>query len=63
MPDNDFDEEPEEPTTTQDPSPFFDEPNIPANVTTQLGSNINLHCRVNDLRNRTVSILYLMIKN
>lgn len=48
----DFDE-----TTTHDPYPFFDEPTTEINVTTQLGSHVYLHCKVNDLREKTVSIL------
>ncbi|CAO1382957.1 unnamed protein product [Diamesa hyperborea] len=46
----DFDE-----TTTHDPYPFFDEPTTEINVTTQLLSNVYLHCKVNDLREKTVS--------
>ncbi|XP_052889859.1 zwei Ig domain protein zig-8 [Anopheles moucheti] len=42
-------------STTHDPYPFFDDANMIANVTTQLGSDVYLHCRVNDLRERTVS--------
>ncbi|ETN63514.1 defective proboscis extension response [Anopheles darlingi] len=42
-------------STTHDPYPFFDDINMTANVTTQLGSDVTLHCRVNDLRERTVS--------
>ncbi|XP_055637671.1 uncharacterized protein LOC129776197 isoform X1 [Toxorhynchites rutilus septentrionalis] len=54
LPDDDFDDESEE-TTTHDPYPFFDDTNMTANVTTQLGTDVYLHCRVNDLRERTVS--------
>lgn len=54
LPENDIDDEPEE-TTTHDPYPFFEDPNTTANVTTQLGSNVYLHCKVNDLRGKTVS--------
>ncbi|XP_055716828.1 fibroblast growth factor receptor 3-like [Phlebotomus papatasi] len=42
-------------TTTREPQPFFEEPTAAANVTTQLGSHVHLHCRVNDLREKTVS--------
>ncbi|XP_058117842.1 uncharacterized protein LOC131289210 [Anopheles ziemanni] len=42
-------------STTHDPYPFFDDANMAANVTTQLGNDVYLHCRVNDLRERTVS--------
>lgn len=54
IPENDIEDEPEE-TTTHDPYPFFEDPNSTANVTTQLGSNVYLHCKVNDLRGKTVS--------
>lgn len=57
MPDPEFDDEAEE-TTTHDPYPFFEDPNSTTNVTTQLGSNIYLHCKVNDLRGKTVRIIY-----
>uniref|UniRef100_A0A182TC20 Ig-like domain-containing protein n=1 Tax=Anopheles maculatus TaxID=74869 RepID=A0A182TC20_9DIPT len=55
---NDDDEQEDESaeSTTHDPYPFFDDANMVANVTTQLGSDVYLHCRVNDLRERTVSI-------
>ncbi|XP_055588761.1 zwei Ig domain protein zig-8 [Uranotaenia lowii] len=57
MPDDDFggEEESQEESTTHDPYPFFDDINMTANVTTQLGNDVYLHCRVNDLRERTVS--------
>lgn len=55
---DDLDEEIEE-TTTHEPYPFFDETSTQINVTTQLGSHVNLHCRVNDLREKTVSICFL----
>uniref|UniRef100_A0A1B0CH33 Ig-like domain-containing protein n=1 Tax=Lutzomyia longipalpis TaxID=7200 RepID=A0A1B0CH33_LUTLO len=42
-------------TTTREPQPFFEEPLAAANITTQLGSHVHLHCRVNDLREKTVS--------
>jgi hypothetical protein len=44
-----------EPRTTPDPLPFFEDHANSTNVTTQLGSAVFLHCRVNDLRDRTVS--------
>ncbi|XP_058817865.1 zwei Ig domain protein zig-8 [Topomyia yanbarensis] len=55
LPDDDLEEESEESTTQHDPYPFFDDANMTANVTTQLGNDVYLHCRVNDLRERTVS--------
>ncbi|XP_065095573.1 peroxidasin [Ochlerotatus camptorhynchus] len=54
LPDDDIEEESEE-STTHDPYPFFDDTNMTANVTTQLGNDVYLHCRVNDLRERTVT--------
>lgn len=54
LPDGDSEEEFEE-TTTHDPYPFFDELSTQINVTTQLGSGVYLHCKVNDLREKTVS--------
>jgi hypothetical protein len=53
MPDEEPDESEE--TTTQDPYPFFEEAITSINVTTQLGNHVNLHCKVNDLREKTVS--------
>jgi hypothetical protein len=44
-----------EPRTTPDPLPFFEDHVNSTNVTTQLGSAVFLHCKVNDLRDRTVS--------
>lgn len=55
LPDDDIEEESEE-STTHDPYPFFDDTNMTANVTTQLGNDVYLHCRVNDLRERTVCV-------
>lgn len=56
IPDGDeFEDEPQE-TTTHDPYPFFEEPSTMANVTTQLASNVVLHCKVNDLRGKTVRV-------
>lgn len=45
-------------TTTQEPAPFFEEPSSALNITTQLGNHVHLHCRVNDLRGKTVSGLW-----
>lgn len=42
-------------TTTHEPHPFFEEPTSSVNLTTQLGNHVYLHCRVNDLRGKTVS--------
>lgn len=63
IPDGDeFEDEPDE-TTTHDPYPFFEEPNTTANVTTQLASSVFLHCKVNDLRGKTVSLFELGVSN
>lgn len=56
FPDGDESEEEFRETTTHDPYPFFDEPSTQINVTTQLGTNVLLHCKVHDLREKTVSI-------
>lgn len=40
--------------TTHAHEPFFDELSAQINVTTQLGSDVILHCRVNDLREKMV---------
>ena len=37
--------------------PFFEEVSSQANVTAQLGSDVILHCKVNDLREKMVSLL------
>lgn len=43
-------------TTTQEPAPFFeDSTSTSVNLTTQLGNHVYLHCRVNELRGKTVS--------
>lgn len=42
-------------TTTHVHEPFFEENPTQNNVTTQLGSDVYLHCRVNDLREKMVS--------
>ncbi|KAJ9596352.1 hypothetical protein L9F63_012627 [Diploptera punctata] len=44
-----------EPKTTSDPLPFFEDFTNSTNITTQFGTTVNLHCKVNDLRDRTVS--------
>lgn len=41
-------------TTTQAHEPFFEENSSLINSTTQLGSDVYLHCRVNDLREKMV---------
>lgn len=41
--------------TTAVNEPFFDEPSSLVNVSAQLGSDVILHCRVNDLREKMVS--------
>lgn len=55
FPEMEFDDESEE-ITTSDPYPFFEDASNTANITTQLGSNVYLHCKVNDLRGKTVSL-------
>ncbi|KAL5276713.1 hypothetical protein ACFFRR_002125 [Megaselia abdita] len=42
-------------TTTHEPLPYFSDPYNSINVSTQLGTNIQLHCRVDNLRGKTVS--------
>lgn len=42
-------------STTHVHEPFFEENSTQINVTTQLGSDVYLHCRVNDLREKMVS--------
>lgn len=42
-------------TTTHVHEPFFEENSTQINVTTQLGSDVYLSCRVNDLREKMVS--------
>ncbi|CRK98051.1 CLUMA_CG011420, isoform A [Clunio marinus] len=42
-------------TTTYVHEPFFEENSTQINMTTQLGSDVYLHCRVNDLREKMVS--------
>lgn len=43
--------------TTLTHEPFFDEMSSHVNVTTQLGNDVILHCKVNDLREKMVSQL------
>lgn len=51
-------------TTTHVHEPFFEENSTQINITTQLGSDIYLHCRVNDLREKMVSkVFFLQIIN
>lgn len=47
--------------TTLAHEPFFDEPSAQVNVTTQLGSDVILHCRVNDLRERMVCAALIIL--
>lgn len=44
-----------EETTTHEPFPLFEDGTGIINVTTHLGTNVYLHCRVNDLNGKTVS--------
>ncbi|XP_063218451.1 cell adhesion molecule DSCAM [Bacillus rossius redtenbacheri] len=44
-----------EATATPEPAPFFEDLANSTNVTVQLGGSVFLHCRVNDLRDKTVS--------
>lgn len=53
--DEDLEEEVEETTTHHEPYPFFDEEQAQLNETTQLGSDVNLHCRVQNLGEKIVS--------
>lgn len=52
-----------EPTTSNSPTteeekvaPYFDETSNHANVTVQIGANVDLHCKVNRLNEKTVNI-------
>ncbi|XP_071449764.1 zwei Ig domain protein zig-8-like isoform X2 [Hetaerina americana] len=51
----DEDEEVVEESTTPEPLPFFEDFANATNITTQLGNTVFLHCKVNDLRDKTVS--------
>lgn len=53
--DEDLEEEVEETTTHHEPYPFFDEEQAQLNETTQLGSDVYLHCRVQNLGEKIVS--------
>lgn len=48
-------------TTTHVHEPFFEENSTQINSTTQLGSDVYLHCRVNDLREKMVSKVLLKV--
>jgi len=52
----------EETTTTSEPLPFFDNPMNLTNVSVHLGSTAFLHCKVNLLKDKTVSIFLLEIE-
>jgi len=45
-------------TTTEEEKfvPYFDETTTSVNVTVQVGANVDLHCKVNHLNDKTVSI-------
>lgn len=50
--------------TTAVNEPFFDETSSQVNVSAQLGNDAILHCRVNDLREKTVKIIaFLLVFN
>lgn len=49
-------EEGGETTTHHEPFPFFDEEQSQVNETTQLGQDVYLHCRVQNLGEKTVSV-------
>lgn len=51
-------EDEEYPTTTEEVLPFFQDPGNLTQVTAQLGQDVHLHCRVNDLRDKTVPFFY-----
>lgn len=46
-------------TTTHVHEPFFEENSTQINATTQLGNEVYLHCRVNDLREKMVRKVFL----
>lgn len=52
-----------EETTTHEPFPFFDESGSSVNITTHLGNSVYLHCRVNDLNGKTVSLNFNRLPN
>lgn len=53
--DEELEEEIEETTTHHEPYPFFEEEQTQINETTQLGNDVYLHCRVQNLGEKTVS--------
>ncbi|CAG7827935.1 unnamed protein product, partial [Allacma fusca] len=53
--DYDLDSEEERITTTSEPLPYFDDHFNLTNITAPLGSTAFLHCKVNTLRDKTVS--------
>ena len=53
--DEELEEENEETTTHHEPYPFFEEEQSQVNETTQLGNDVYLHCRVQNLGEKTVS--------
>ncbi|CRK98033.1 CLUMA_CG011402, isoform A [Clunio marinus] len=53
--DDELEEEIEQTTIHQEPSPFFEEDQTQVNETTQLGSDVYLHCRVQNLGEKIVS--------
>ena len=53
--DEELDEEFEETTTHHEPYPFFEEEQTQVNETTQLGNDVYLHCRVQNLGEKIVS--------
>jgi hypothetical protein len=54
--DEELEEEGDETTTQHEPYPFFEEEQTHTNETTQLGNDVYLHCRVQNLGEKTVSI-------
>lgn len=53
--DEELEEEVEETTTHHEPYPFFEEEHTQLNETTQLGNDVYLHCRVQNLGEKIVS--------
>lgn len=54
-----------EPTTNGSPTteeekfvPYFDETTTSINITVQIGANVDLHCKVNHLNDKTVIIAF-----
>jgi hypothetical protein len=59
-----------EPTTSSTPTteeekvvPFFDETAPYVNLTVQIGANVDLHCKVNHLNEKTVNIKIIKQNN